>query len=91
LVGEDIPEEGRIAALCDVFDALTSERPYKKAWPIEEAIQFIKDNAGSHFDPNMATKFIEIMPTILDIRGKYADEEISYANPHLMGVKIPAE
>jgi len=91
LVGEDIPEEGRIAALCDVFDSLTSERPYKKAWPIEEAIQFIKDNAGSHFDPNMATKFIEIMPTILDIRGKYADEEISYANPHLMGVKIPAE
>jgi putative two-component system response regulator len=47
-----IPIEGRIAAVCDVFDALTSERPYKKAWSVEDGMDFIKDNAGSHFDPN---------------------------------------
>ena len=60
--------EGRIVAICDVFDALTSERPYKKEWPIEKAIQELKDNSGVHFDPNLVDKLIGILPQILVIK-----------------------
>ncbi|MDV7340546.1 response regulator [Terasakiella sp. A23] len=74
LKGEDIPIEGRIAAICDVFDALTSWRPYKKAWTIDEAINFLKENAGSHFDPNLVPLFIECLPKILDIRAEHQDQ-----------------
>ncbi|WP_135077300.1 HD domain-containing phosphohydrolase [Terasakiella sp. SH-1] len=73
LKGEEIPLEGRIAAICDVFDALTSWRPYKKAWTIEEAIEFLKENAGTHFDPNLVPKFIDILPKVLDIREEHQD------------------
>ena len=73
LKGEDIPIEGRIAAICDVFDALTSERPYKKAWSIEDASAFIEEQAGKHFDPELVGLFNEILPDILAIREKYAD------------------
>merc|ERR1711879_603886 len=64
LKGEDIPIEGRIAAICDVFDALTSWRPYKKAWTVEEAINLIQENSGSHFDPNLVPLFIKCLPEI---------------------------
>jgi len=73
--GEDIPIEGRIAAICDVFDALTSERPYKKAWSLEDAISFLSENAGSHFDPNLTKLFIEIIPQITSLRLEHPDEE----------------
>ena len=73
LKGEEIPIEGRIAAICDVFDALTSARPYKKAWPIEEASAYIEEQAGKHFDPELVRLFNEILPDILAIRDKYAD------------------
>lgn len=59
LKGEYIPVFGRISAIADVFDALTSIRPYKKAWTFEEGIQFLKDNSGSHFDPQLIDIFIE--------------------------------
>ena len=75
LRGEDIPIEGRITAVSDVFDALTSDRPYKVAWPVEKAAQFIEENAGSHFDPELAHLFIDILPEILEIREEYADAE----------------
>lgn len=74
LAGEDIPLVGRIVALADVFDALTTERPYKKAWPIEEAVDFLKDQSGKHFDPRLVERFIEIMPEILKIRDHYAEQ-----------------
>lgn len=73
--GTDIPIEGRIAAICDVFDALTSTRPYKEAWPLEKAVSFLKDNAGSHFDPALVEQFIEIIPDITSLRVEYPDEE----------------
>ena len=60
LAGEDIPIEGRIAAVIDVFDALTHERPYKKAWPIEEAVAEIVKCAGSHFDPRVVQAFCQL-------------------------------
>ncbi len=73
LKGEDIPLEGRIVAVCDVFDALTSERPYKKEWPVEKAVQELKDNSGIHFDPVLVNKFIEILPEILKVRESCRD------------------
>ena len=60
LKGEDIPLQGRIMAVADVFDALISSRSYKKAFPHEEAVQNIIEKAGSHFDPNIADVFYEV-------------------------------
>ncbi|NVK19811.1 MAG: response regulator [Methylocystaceae bacterium] len=75
LSGKDIPVEGRIAAICDVFDALTSERPYKEAWPLEKAVSFLEENAGSHFDPDLVQLFISIIPDVVALREQHPDEE----------------
>ena len=60
LAGEDIPLVGRIGAVCDVFDALLSERPYKEAWSLEDALEEIERSAGSHFDPAVVAAFMPI-------------------------------
>ncbi|MDH5407631.1 MAG: two-component system response regulator [Gammaproteobacteria bacterium] len=75
LSGEDIPLVGRIVAIADVFDALTTKRPYKKAWPLEEAIDHIKENKGSHFDPALVDTFIDNLDDILAIRAKYPEPD----------------
>ncbi len=67
LAGEAIPQSGRIAALADVFDALTSERPYKKAWAIEDAVTLIGENRGTHFDPQLVDIFLQELPAIMQI------------------------
>jgi putative two-component system response regulator len=67
LRGEEIPIVGRICAICDVFDALTSERPYKNAWTFESAIKEIKRVSGSHFDPKVSDAFMRIFPLIKTI------------------------
>lgn len=59
LRGEDIPLAARIVAVADVYDALTSVRPYKKAWPSEEAVKYITEQAGKHFDPRCVDSFIK--------------------------------
>ncbi len=74
LKGEAIPIEGRIAAICDVFDALTSRRSYKAAWPVPDAVAYLRRNAGSHFDPNLVDQFIRILSEILAIRHEHSDE-----------------
>jgi hemerythrin-like metal-binding protein len=61
LAGEDIPLSGRICALADVFDALTSRRPYKKPWSTEAAVQQIQQQTGSQFDPVVAAAFLEVI------------------------------
>lgn len=71
LAGEDIPMEGRIVAMADVFDALTSERPYKQAWPVEEAIEYMKSQAGVHFDPALLPMFLNALPEIMRIRDEH--------------------
>lgn len=71
--GDEIPIVGRIACICDVFDSLTTERPYKKAWTVEEALNEIKANNGKIFDPNLVELFIRILPDILDIKNKFAE------------------
>ncbi len=66
--GEDIPIQGRICAIADVFDALTSERPYKEAFPNDVALDILKEGAGLHFDPNLVKVFSENMDEILRIQ-----------------------
>lgn len=73
LAGEDIPLAGRIVAVADVFDALTSSRPYKKPWPVEQAVAFVKENAGRHFDPTVVTHFELRLTEILAILESNAD------------------
>jgi putative two-component system response regulator len=73
LSGEDIPLVGRIVALADVFDALISERPYKKAWRMEDALQYIEDNRSRHFDPSLVGVFRNVLPGILVIKEAYAE------------------
>ncbi len=73
LAGEAIPRVGRIVALADVFDALTSERPYKQAWSVEDTVAFIEDQSGRHFDPHLVPLFVGIMDKILTIKQRYAE------------------
>lgn len=75
LEGEAIPLMGRITALADVFDALTSKRPYKKAWTVEKSVELIKEESGQHFDPELVKLFIENLPEIVAIKEKYAEPE----------------
>jgi putative two-component system response regulator len=73
LAGEAIPQAGRIAALADVFDALTSARPYKKAWTVEAAVGLIKENSGTHFDPNLVDVFLQNLSGIMEIRERFTE------------------
>ncbi len=73
LKGSEIHLAGRITAIADVFDALTSKRPYKAAFPIEKAFIIIKEGRGSHFDPQVVDAFFTVEDEILSIKGKYKD------------------
>jgi len=73
LEGTEIPLSGRIVAIADVFDALTSIRPYKPAWPVEQAIKYIDENSDSHFDPALVATFHECLPQILEIKEQYSE------------------
>jgi putative two-component system response regulator len=73
LAGAEIPMAGRIAALADVFDALTSVRPYKSAWPVADALQWLDDNRGKHFDPALVDIFFANLEEILAIRQRFAE------------------
>lgn len=72
--GADIPLFSRIVAVADVFDALTSERPYKKAWTLEAAVDFLSKGAGSHFDPDCVQAFLGAWDEVLEIRNRYQEE-----------------
>lgn len=73
--GAEIPVEARIIAIADVFDALTSERPYKKAWPVEEAVQLLREQSGRHFDPELVELFLCQLPAILEIKERWAERD----------------
>jgi len=70
LGGESIPLGSRIAAVADVFDALTSVRPYKPAWSADKARQYLADNSGSQFDPACVTAFVSRWPEVLAIHSE---------------------
>ena len=74
LKGTDIPVSARIVALADVFDALTSERPYKSAWPIDKATGLIREQTGKHFDPDLVEAFFQCLPAILEVRERWQDQ-----------------
>ena len=73
LAGPAIPLFGRIVAVADVFDALTSARPYKEAWEIERAVAHMQENAGSHFDPQCIEIFLKDFDQVLSIRKRFKD------------------
>lgn len=73
LIGEQIPFVGRLAALADVYDALTSKRPYKEAWSIERAASVIHEGAGKHFDPGLMSLFDASLEEFKDIQHRYQE------------------
>jgi putative two-component system response regulator len=75
LTGEEIPLYGRIVAVADVFDALTSSRPYKKAWDVDRAADYLREKSGSHFDPACVAVFLDAWEKVLDIRARYGDTD----------------
>ncbi|MCH9684964.1 MAG: two-component system response regulator [Deltaproteobacteria bacterium] len=79
LKGDTIPIEGRIAAVADVFDALTSERPYKKAWPIEDAVALLERGRAAHFDPELVDLFLGSMDEVLAIKDEFQDQRAELA------------
>jgi putative two-component system response regulator len=74
LAGEEIPLAGRIAAICDVFDALLARRPYKERWSLDDALDEIRDLAGTHFDPALTRAFLEIAPGLAHDLALVVDE-----------------
>lgn len=69
--GREIPLSARIVSLADVFDALTSRRPYKEAWPVEKALILIDEESGKHFDPSVVKAFKSALPKIMEVYDKH--------------------
>ncbi|MEO1134447.1 MAG: HD domain-containing phosphohydrolase, partial [Cyanobacteria bacterium J06639_1] len=74
LKGDDIPIDGRIVALADVFDALASKRPYKEAWDVGEILDLIRRDTGTHFDPKVVAAFEAGMDEVMEIYHRYQDD-----------------
>ena len=75
LKGEEIPLEARIVAVADVFDALLNKRPYKEAWPVEDAVAEIEANRGKHFDPAIVDAMLQCLPDLLEINNNWLEED----------------
>jgi len=75
LQGTSIPESARIVALADVFDALTMNRPYKVAWPIERVMTTLRESSGGHFEPRLVDIFVSMLPQILEIKAMFESQE----------------
>lgn len=73
LKGKEIPLSARIITIADVFDALTTKRPYKEAWDIEESLEYMKSNSGKHFDPDILEVFFSIIPEVIKIKEEYSE------------------
>ncbi len=71
LVGEEIPLAARITALADVFDALSTERPYKRAFALEECLEYVRNERGRHFDPAIVDAFLDGLDIVRDIHERY--------------------
>ncbi|OPX55607.1 response regulator receiver modulated metal dependent phosphohydrolase [Oceanospirillum multiglobuliferum] len=74
LSGENIPITARIASIADVYDALISVRPYKKAWSTEQALALFEEQKGKHFDPNVVEAFKRVLPQVIEIQKRLADK-----------------
>ncbi len=78
---EDIPLMGRICSLADVFDALTSKRPYKEPWSVEESVNEIRRCSGTAFDPRLVPVFVEVLPEIIAIKETFPDTSQAVLDP----------
>ena len=78
LKGEEISIPARIVAIADTFDALTTIRPYKHAWSVQDAINLLQQEAGTHFDPDLVEKFLSIMPQVIEIKDEYAEITVEH-------------
>lgn len=76
LAGEDIPLSGRIVAIADVFDALVSNRPYKKAWTIDQAMQLIEKDSGTHFDPRLVQAFRQNIAEVVRLKKELTEDDM---------------
>ena len=76
LAGDAIPLSGRIVAIADVFDALTSQRPYKPAWPLSDARRLLQQGAGKHFDADCLAAFCRIWDEVVEARQRLAEDPI---------------
>jgi putative two-component system response regulator len=81
LKGEAIPIAGRVTAIADVFDALSSKRPYKAAFPLEKSLAIIREGRGTHFDPGVVDAFEAISPEIKAIKEKFEDDDSPVMDP----------
>src|SRR5687768_14266934 len=77
LVGDHVPLCARIVAVADVYDALTSVRPYKHAWPSEQAFEYVLSQAGRHFDPRMVEAFVGMKKEVLEVQAQWCDRSES--------------
>ncbi len=89
LSGEQIPIFGRIVAIADVFDALTSQRPYKKAFSVQEATEIIEQGRNAHFDSNVVDAFLVSKPELLEIKTTFKDGNPGEYAKHGNGVMTP--
>jgi putative two-component system response regulator len=90
LEGEQIPKAARIVAVCDVFDALLSKRPYKAPWTVEAALEELDKRAGTHFDPELVARFHDVLGDVLGIHARYADDHESATQVIRASVKLKA-
>lgn len=74
LKGDAIPIEARIVAIADVFDALTTKRPYKEAWTVEDAVAWLKGQSGTHFDPELIGLLDQVIPAFLEVRERWKED-----------------
>ena len=81
LKGDQVPLEGRIAAIADVFDALTTDRIYRRAFPLDKAIAMMTEESGSHFDPDLLDIFLESMDDVLTIMRQHPDPQTETEPP----------
>ncbi len=78
LIGDSIPLAARMAAIADVYDAVTTARPYKEAWPEERAIKLLEDGAGAHFDPELVKLFLSCLPDIRKVQSQHAEKHSAH-------------
>ena len=80
LSAEAIPLSARVVAIADVFDALTSQRPYKLPWPLDKAFAYLQESAGTHFDPDLVEVFLGLKQEISEIQLRWAEPTVSASN-----------
>jgi response regulator RpfG family c-di-GMP phosphodiesterase len=90
LKGDEIPLFGRIVAVADVFDALTSARPYKRPWSVDEAADFLKAGRGAHFDPACVDAFLQDWDAVMQIRDRFADDDDEHGTQRALEVQMSA-